>query len=484
MPPDVWRLTLRYLSGVSAIAVAAVLPRAAAGQSLQDALVSAYQTNAQILAERAALRATDEDVPQAVANWRPTVTLSASAGIQHSNSSGGTGSSGTTPLLPSTNPDAGVVNPILSALDQSGSSGSLLGSRTLRPTTYSLQVAQPLYRGGRTEAQTQQALSLVRSERAHLVGTEQSVFLTVVTDYMNVVEEQAVVDLNLNNEQVLRQDLVATQDRFDVGEVTRTDVAQAEAAYAQAIAQRQSAQGQLQVYRAAYEHDIGALPGTLTAPTVIPELPTSRDEATGVAAVASPSVIQAQFAEQAAEDNIRLVRGQLLPTLTVQGTVEHTTDQQIAGEKTDLESVTAQLSMPLYEGGAIYSQSRQAQQTVAERKAELDDARRAAVQTTRATILSIQKQIQANEVALEGVQQEATVGSRTVLDVLTQEQTLFQSRVTLVQSQHDEIVDEFTLAQSMGRLTAKDLALPVDYYDPDKNFDYVKGKWAGFGTQK
>jgi outer membrane protein TolC len=160
--------------------------------------------------------------------------------------------------------------------------------------------------------------------------------------------------------------------------------------------------------------------------------------------------------------------------------------------KTDSEQVIAQLSMPIYEGGLIYSETRAAQQTVSQRRSQIDDSRRAAVQasgqawenleSTRATIKSLQEQVRANEIALEGVRQEASVGSRTVLDILNEEQTLFQSRVNLVQSQRDEVVYEFTLAQSVGRLTSKTLGLPVEYYDPDKNFDLVRDKWVGFGT--
>ena len=482
------RLSRRLGWSVSVAALLAAVPGLAAAQTLQDALTGAYGSNPQLQAERAQLRATDEGVSQAESNWRPTVTVSASAGLEHlDSSSSGTGSSGLQ-ALPPTNPLASTLNPVLAELAAS----SQTGPANLRPTTYGLTISEPLYRGGRTTAQISQALNLVRSERAHLVDTEQTVFLAVVTDHMNVVEEQAVVDLNKNNEMVLRRQLEATQDRFKVGEVTRTDVAQAEATYAQAIASRQSAEGQLQVFRAAYEHDVGERPGMLVAPTVGPQLPTSHEDAAAVAALAAPTVVEAQYAELAAEDNVAVIRGQLLPTVTLQGSVAHSSDQQVAGLKTDAEQIVAQLSMPLYEGGAIYSQTRQATQTVAQKRSLVDDARRAAVQAagagweqlqaTRATIKSLKEQIRANEIALEGVQQEGSVGSRTVLDTLNAEQTLFQSRVSLVQSQRDEIVFEFTLAQAVGRLTAKSLGLAVDYYDPDKNFELVRNKWAGFGT--
>ncbi len=432
---------------VSAAALIAGVPLAASAQSLEDALTSAYANNPTLQAERALLRSTDEDVPQALSNWRPTVSLSASQGYTHDGFSGNLGAEG----LP------GVTAPI----------GSPNGSVTeaLHPYSYGVTITQPVYRGGRTAAQTEQALDLVRAERANLVNVEQTIFITVVTDYMNVVEQQATVDLNINNEQVLRKQLEATQDQFRVGEKTRTDVAEAEAAFAQAVSQRLAAEGQLQVFRVTYQHDVGDLPGKLTAPSAIPELPTGRDEAVGLAAQAAPAVIQAQYTQAAAEANVNLVKGALLPTLSVQGTAQRATDQQEAGTRIDEYAVTAQLSMPLYEGGATYSQARAAAQVVAQRKSQLDDARRVAVenaaqaweqlQSTRATIKSEREQIRANEIALEGVQQEASVGSRTILDILNQEQTLFQSRVSLVTSQRDEVVFEFTLAQSIGRLNAK-----------------------------
>jgi TolC family type I secretion outer membrane protein len=356
----------------------------------------------------------------------------------------------------------------------------------------SVTIDQPVWRGGRTEAQTEQALNLVNAQRATLVSVEQSTFLTVTTDYMNVVEARAVLDLNINNEQVFRRQLEATQDEFRVGEVTRTDVAQSEAAYANAIAQRKSAEGSLQVARAQYAHDVGQDPGDLVAPTAAPELPTARDEATGLARDAAPTVIAAKATVAAAEADIRLIRGQLLPTLSLQGVVQRNTENEFVKDKTDSETLTAQVSMPIYEGGLIYSQSRQAQQTLAQNQHQLEDAIRLAVQnasqawdnlqSTRATIVSYKEQVRASEIALEGVRQEQQVGERTILDVLNQEQSLFQARVNLVQSQTNEVIYEFTLDQTVGRLTAENLNLQVPYYDPNRNFQAVRDKWFGFGT--
>lgn len=465
-------LLVRRLGAVSGLALAlaaGLAPGLAQAQTLQDALVQAYQNNPQLQAERANLRATDENVPQALANWRPTVSLSASQGYNH----------------------------VDSTVQQAGNSAD--GSSNSLPQTYGVSITQPLYRGGRTVAQTAEALNLVQAERARLVAEEQVILLTVVTDYMNVVRDQATVDLDVNNEQVLKKQLEQTQDRFRVGEVTRTDVAQAEASYAQAIALRQTAEGTLQVDRANFERDVGTPAGKLVAPTGLPPLPTTRDAAINLAATGNPNVIAAQFTQQAGEDNINVIRGQLLPQVGLTASFQHSNSKESssgAGASASLHSdnsqIVAQVSMPLYEGGAIYSQTRQAQQVVAQRKSLVDDARRAAAQSAatfweqivsdRATIVSLQAAIRANEISLDGTQQEAAVGQRTVLDILNAEQVLLQSRVNLVSTQHDEIVAELSLTSAVGALTAKSLALPVELYDPDKNFAAVRDKWIGFGT--
>ena len=458
------------VSGLALGLALGLAPGAASAQSLQDALAHAYMDNPQLQAERANLRSVDESVPQALSNWRPTVSLSASQGYTHSDAT----------VRENTN-------------DISGSTNAL-------PQSYGVTIAQPIYRGGRTVAQTSEALNLVQAERARLVAEEETILLAVVTDYMNVVRDQATLDLDINNEQVLRRQLEQTQAQFRVGEVTRTDVAQAEASYAQAIATRQAAEGTLQVDRAAYEHDVGMPPGKLTAPTGLPPLPATREDAINLAATGNPNVIAAQFTQAAGEDNVKVVRGQLLPQVGVNATLTHTREGSTSsiagtgggGARADEAQVVAQVTMPLYEGGVIYSETRQAQQTVAQRKSLVDDARRAAAQSAatyweqmvsdRATIVSLQAAIRANEIALDGTRQEAAVGQRTILDILNAEQVLLQSRVNLVSSQHDEIVAELSLSSAVGVLTAKSLALPVELYDPDKNFAAVRDKWIGFGT--
>jgi outer membrane protein len=207
----------------------------------------------------------------------------------------------------------------------------------------------------------------------------------------------------------------------------------------------------------------------------------------------NPNVVSALFTEAAARESVRQVRAELLPTVRIVGSVQRTEDQTIVGTSANSASVTAQLTVPLYEAGSVYSRTREAQQTVAQRRSQVDDARRTAVQqattawetlqSNRARVESLRSSIRAAQIALEGVQQEAAVGSRTVLDILNAEQELFNARVDLVRAQRDQLVSEFQLAAAIGRLTAADLKLPIQLYDADKHYQAVRNKWIGFDDE-
>lgn len=446
-------------------AAGALLLAAAGGaraETLIDALVDAYYNNPQILAERANLRATDEGVPQALSGWRPTVTFTGAAGAQR--------------------------------IENQPTSPTAPNSKTA-PKTVDLNIDEPLYSGGRTVALTAEAEKTVEAERARDVATEETVFLSVVQAYLDVVRDQATLDLSINNEQVLRRQLEATNDEFRVGAVTRTDVAQAEARLAGATASREQAAGNLQVSRANYQRAVGHVPPAKLEPaTLRPVLPANRDEAIGLASLKNPTVVAAIFTEDAARDAIDATRDQLLPTIALVGDLNRGNETVLVGHDVTTGSLVARMTVPLYEGGDIYSQTRQAIQVEGERRGQTDDARRAAVQgatqaweqivSGRAQIVSLQSTIKAAEIALEGVRQEATVGSRTVLDVLNAEQELFTDRVQLVTAQHDLALAEFTLAEQVGRLTAADLRLPVKLYDVDEHYRAVRDKWLGFGAPK
>jgi TolC family type I secretion outer membrane protein len=438
-------------------------------QTLTDALAEAYNTNPQLLAQRALLRSTDEQVPQALSFWRPQVTFAGQIGMATASLEAQPGA----------------------AARAAGISRSATHAIT-RPDLLQFQATQPVYRGGRTVAQTRQAINTVESTRAQTLAVETSVFQAVAMAYLDVVRDQALVEVDRNNVDVLRKQLEATQDRFRVGEVTRTDVAQAESSLAQAQGTLVTQQGTLEISRAEYVRAVGHPPGRLMLPRERPTLPATREEAMSLAAHNNFNVISATFAELAARDNIDVVRGQLLPQVSVIGTLARSYDQSInfKGTLTNSAQVTAQLTMPLYEGGAIYSQTRQAEQTVGQRRSQVDDARRAAVQTAtqfwstlqaaRASISSFAAAVRAAQIALEGVQQEALVGTRTVLDVLIQNQQLLTTQSQLVTAQHDAALAEFNLASAVGRLIAPELNLPVKLYDMEQHYKEVKDKWIGF----
>lgn len=437
----------------------ALLAAPAAAETLTDALAYAYYNNPQLLAQRALLRATDENVPQALSNWRPTVTFTGQAGFARE-----------------------VVSPSQQRSTVTG----------LQPSTLDLHVVQNVYRGGRTVAQTRQAINTVEATRAQTLAVESTVFQAVAQAYLDTVRDQTLVQVDRNNESVLRQQLAATEARFRVGEVTRTDVAQAEASLAQATATRIAAEGQLAVSRAEYARAVGHPPGRLVFPRDVPALPATRREALSLAAHDNFSVISANFTELAARDNVDLIRGQLLPDISIIGDLARASDQSslLQGVTEMTGSITAQMTMPLYEGGAIYSQTRQAEQVVGQRLSQVDDARRAAMQSAtdnwetlrsdRASIASFEAAVRAAQIALQGVQQEALVGTATTLDVLVQNQTLFTVESQLVVAQHDAALAEFNLAAAIGRLIAADLKLPVKLYDMDRHYKEVKDKWIGF----
>jgi outer membrane protein len=432
----------------------------ASAQTLTEALAYSYNNNPQLLAQRSVLRQTDEGVPQALSNWRPTVTFTGQAGYNRGELAEGQ-----------------ATGPVRS---------------TFYTRELDFRVVQPLYRGGRTEAQTRQAINLVQSARAQTLAVETTVFQAVMQAFFDTYRDQELVQVNKNNEAVLKKQLDATRDRFRVGEVTRTDVAQAESSLAQATANRIASEGQLEVSRAAYTHAVGHPPGRLILTNERPVLPANRDEALALAATNNPAVISANFAEAAARDNIDVVRGQLLPQINIIGDLNRSYSPSITIQtaREDTASVTAQLTMPLYEGGAIYSQTRAAQQVVGQRRSQVDDARRTAVQSAtqswetllsaRASVASFGAAVKAAQIALEGTQQEALVGSRTVLDVLISEQQLFTTESQLVVAQHDSAVAEFNVVAAIGRLIAPELKLPVQLYDMDKHYREVKDKLFGF----
>ena len=446
------RVTQAVVAG-ALLALAAPLAPAAA-ETLAEALALAYANNPTLRAARATVRVADEAVPQALSGWRPTVRFNSTYGKQYTDNQGA---------------------PAVS----------------LTPFVNRLTVDQPLYRGGRTVAGTREAESRVLAARERLRATEQQVLLDAVIAYLDVLRDQAVVELGRNNERVLRRQLEATRDRFEVGELTRTDIAQSEARLSRATSERISAEGELVASRATYMRVIGIAAGALALAPPYGELPRGEDEALSIAVAENPVLLAARYDEQAAGHAVREVTGSLLPTLSLSGELSRTEESSTFFASTDQGRLFAQLSVPLYQSGSVWSQARQARETQNERRIRIDESRRdvieevtqawEALQTSRARIQSDGDQVRANEIALEGVREETTVGARTILDVLDAEQELLDSRVSLVRAERDEYVAAHRLKLAVGRLSARHLGLAVDLYDPGSHYQAVRGKLFGFG---
>ena len=466
--------------GIGLALVGAVLAMAPAAttawagtRTLQEALTLAYSTNPALLAERANVRAVDENVPAALSGWHPSVSLSASVGtVQGSLFAHGC----------ATDP--------FTQLSRCGTTSS---NGQFGTNSESLLVTQPLYKGGQTVAGTNKAQSQVMGERARLIAQEQTTFGTVVQAYVGVILAQQELALNINNEQVLQRQLQATNDRFRVGEITRTDVAQAESAVAGATADRETAEGNLQTARAQYQQAVGEAPDKLTEPQPLRLPSKTLEDAKALAGSNNPTVVAALFDDAAAKDNFDLQYSKLMPNLSLQGQLSHTKDTNLTRTSQQTAQIAVALTVPVFQGGIEYAAIRQARQAELQTRNNIDNARRAAVQqaasawdtftAAKASVESTRQQIRADQIALEGVQREAIVGSRTTLDVLNAQQELLNSRTTLVQSLANLVNARMPVmaAAVESRLTARDLGLQVPLYDETAYYNAVKNRWMGTG---
>jgi outer membrane protein len=441
---------LRPAALIGALLVAPALQ----AQSLEDAMVLTYTSNPTLLAARAGLRAVDESISQALSGWRPTVQGQANLAYQRSETN-------------------------VTSFD------------TTHPHSYNFSVTQPIYSGGQTVAQTSQADNLILAQRQSLITSEQQVLLNAVTSYMGVVLAYSVLDLAISNEERLSRQLEATEDRFRVGEVTRTDVSQARARFANSQAERVQAEGDLIAQMATFEEVIGTRPANLTRPGALVGLPDSLDEALGVALDGNPAILQARASELAAQDGIDVQIADLLPDLNLVGS--YTRNEDISGviSRQDNVSLVAQLTSPFYQAGFESSQIRESYQSAAQSRMLVSESLRAVeadvvsawqgLATSRAEIAAFTEEVNANTVALEGTEREAQVGERTVLDILDAEQELFQSQINLAVAERDEVVASYTLQATLGRLTAEYLRLPVTIYNVNEYYEEARDAWWGYG---
>lgn len=420
---------------------------------LTDTLIATYNFNPAIKAKREELEALDEGVSQAVSGWRPVITGDYGRGRQRT--------------------DAGA--------------GRTYGDSETRQ----IALVQPIFSGGQTVALTKQSKNLVRSGRAELLSIEQQTLLDAVQAYMDVVQNNSVLQLSTNNSDVLGKQLKASQERFDVGEVTRTDVAQSQARQARAQSEVIQAQSDVEAARATYRRIVGVDAGDLPLPELKPLLPATLEEAQAIALANNPLVGATRFRSKAAQNEVDVRTADILPEVSLQAVSRKEEGAGAFGSTDfDQDAVTVNLSLPLYQGGAEYARVREAKNTAQRRRfEELDTFNQVRETVTRAweqyqaskgSITSTSAAIQAAETALEGVTQEQQYGARTTLDVLDAEQELFIARVNLVRAQRNEVVSYHNLLAAMGRLTAQQLALNTPLHDPRIHYDDVKYKLIGF----
>ena len=426
----------------------------ASALTLEQALASAYEYSPRIDAERARLRATDEEVPIAQSGYRPDIGASADYGYR------------ATDISPGPTSDR-------------------------KPRGYGVSITQPIFRGFQVTNAVSQAESVVRAGRETLRAVEQEILLEAVTSFMDVVRDQAIVRLNENNLKVLSEELKATQDRFAVGEVTRTDVAQSEARRADAVAQVDQARANLQTSRAAFERTVG-LPATgLVEPSLkIAMLPGSQQEAVNIGTQENPTIVGALYNEQAARFNVDRIRGALLPQVQVQADYNDRFDESSGIRESETAQVVGRLTVPIYEsGGIVHAQVRQAKH---EHLARLQDIEQARVVVkanviaawsqllgARAQLESAKAAVEANQTALTGVREEERVGQRTLIEVLNAQQELLNSQVNLVTTRRNVIVAAYALQAALGRLDALSLGVTGIVYDPEAHYQDVDRKWFG-----
>ncbi|MFT0890856.1 TolC family outer membrane protein [Pseudochelatococcus sp. G4_1912] len=448
-----------FVGGFFLIGTALSAP--ASAETMVDALAKAYATNPTLNAQRASLRATDENVPQALSGYRPTVNGSGSASVER-----------TDRRIP----------------------GGVGGTDTLYPSSFGIQLDQNIFDGNRTRNSVRAAEAQVRTGREQLRNSEQGILLNGAAAYMNVLRDTAVLNLQRNDVEVLIEQLRQTRDRFTVGEVTRTDVAQAEAQLASSRAQESVAQANLRTSIATYRQVIGDTPNKL-GPGVPAErfLPKTLEQAIRIGLAEHPAIVAAMHGVDVAEFQVKVVESALYPQLGVSAGVSRNFD--VSGTRNSVVTsgaVVGQLRIPLYEGGLVYSQTRQAKEQAGQQRLQVDVTRDqvqqaivsawANLEAAKQRITAAQAAVSANEIALAGTREEAKVGQRTTLDVLNAQQTLLGSRVLLVSAQRDRIVASYEVLNAIGRLSAETLGLKVASYDAKLHFQKVRNKWIGTTT--
>lgn len=452
---------------VAGLLAASFLSTPASAETIFEALSETYKSNPTLQAQRAYLRSIDENVAIARSGYRPSIALT--AGYSQSNGS-------------TENPGG---DPTAADADTDGST-----------TSYGATLSQPIFNGFQTVNAVKKADSSVKAEQNNLYSVEQNVFLDAATAYMDVLQNQAIVKLQKNNEKLLKKRLDETIQRFNVGEVTRTDVSQARARHAQAVSDRISSEGTLAASKAVYKEVIGSEPQDLTEPKDISDmLPKTMDEAMQYAMENNYTISQAKHSFDAATYNVAYNTGALLPSVSLDASVmnvENDMDANQAKIKNDSVEVGVNMTVPLYEAGKNRAEIRQSKYLKWQSQEKLLEAERSVkslvssaweyMVSNDSKIKSIKEQVKANEIALDGVQKEEALGNRTILDVLDAYQELLNSNVEEVKARRNYYVSSLNLLLAMGKLTASNLNLDVEIYDADKYYQDTKGKWLSISV--
>jgi outer membrane protein len=440
----------------------------ALADTIEAALVRAYQNNPQLNAQRASVRFTDENVPQALSGYRPKVAVTASAGYQYTDVETTAG---------------GDANRLVKTITHGANAPRSIGATA----------TQTLFNGQQTANKTRAAESQVSAAREGLRVLEQTVLLSAATIYMDFLRDSAIVEVQKSNVRVLEQTLKQTKDRFNVGEVTRTDVAQSEAQLAAGKTQLLTAESTLVTTRANFRRIIGDEPQALAPGSPVDRfLPPSLPGAVELSLTQNPNVTAAMFGIDVSYLQVKVNEGALFPTVSLQTSVQQSYEQTMTIYRSFGASAVAQVSMPIYQGGAEYSLIRQSKETLAQQRLNLEQVRdqtRANVVTAwgqlvagKAQVQSAQSQVTASEIALNGVREEAKAGQRTTLDVLNAQQALVNARVALVTAQHDRVVASYSVLNSVGRLSPIVLNLSTNIYDPSVHYQQVRDSWVGVRT--
>ncbi len=435
----------------------------ARADTMEAALLRAYQNNPQLNAQRASVRAADEGVPQALSGYRPKVVATASAGAQYTNQLA------------------------------IGATGEKLEVGPQSPHAVGAAVTQTLFNGNQTANKVRAAESQVSGAREGLRLLEQSVLLAAATVYMDYLRDAAILEVQRSNTRVLEETLRQTRQRYSAGLVTPTDVAQSEAQLAAGRTQELAAEATLTTTRANFRRIIGNEPRQLAPASPVDRyLPETLRDAADITLTENPSVTSAMYGIDVSFLNVKLNEGALFPTVSLQAGVQKTSQQTITQVRQFSAAAVAEVSVPIYQGGAEYSLIRQSKETVDQQRFNLEQVRDQAradlitawgqLLASKAQITSSQAQVEASEIALLGTRQEATVGQRTVLDVLNAQQALVNARVALVTAQHDRVVASYTVLSSIGRLSPQILHLATPVYDPSVHYHQVRDNWTGVRT--